>query len=57
MMHSPTLDEASVRLNGDNFQRRAASDDRTVANLFRVVDFPEDGFPTNPIKGSRGIAR
>lgn len=23
--------------------------------LFRVVDFPEEGLPTRPIKGSRGI--
>ena len=24
-------------------------------DLFRVVDFPEDGLPTRPIRGSRGI--
>jgi hypothetical protein len=23
--------------------------------LFNVVDFPEEGFPTSPISGSRGI--
>ena len=25
--------------------------------LFNVVDLPDEGFPTNPIKGSRGILR
>lgn len=26
-----------------------------VAHLFKVVDFPEDGLPTSPIRGSRGM--
>ena len=25
--------------------------------LFRVVDLPDDGLPTSPMRGSRGIAR
>ena len=26
------------------------------ANLFKVVDFPDEGLPTSPINGSRGIS-
>lgn len=26
-----------------------------MAYLFKVVDFPDDGLPTRPINGSRGI--
>ena len=26
-----------------------------LAHLFNVVDLPEDGLPTRPINGSRGI--
>lgn len=35
-----------------------ASDRRAVciAYLFSVVDLPDDGFPTKPMRGSRGIA-
>lgn len=29
-------------------------DDASV-RLFNVVDLPEEGFPTRPIRGSRGI--
>jgi hypothetical protein len=28
---------------------------RGTAHLFRVVDLPDDGLPTRPISGSRGI--
>jgi len=28
-----------------------------LANLFSIVDLPDEGLPTRPIKGSRGIAR
>jgi hypothetical protein len=26
------------------------------SHLFNVVDFPEDGFPTRPIRGSLGMS-
>jgi hypothetical protein len=26
-----------------------------MAHLLRVVDFPDDGLPTRPIRGSRGM--
>ena len=28
-----------------------------MIHLFKVVDFPEDGLPTSPMRGSRGILR
>jgi hypothetical protein len=30
---------------------------RGIAHLLSVVLLPEDGLPTRPIKGSRGIAK
>ena len=30
---------------------------RGRAHLLSVVDFPDDGFPTRPMRGSRGILR
>ena len=29
--------------------------DEASVKLFKVVDLPDDGFPTKPIRGSRGI--
>lgn len=31
--------------------------DVASVKLFKVVLFPDDGLPTRPIKGSRGIAK
>ena len=28
---------------------------RGIAHLFRVVDLPDEGLPTRPMRGSRGI--
>jgi hypothetical protein len=53
----PTLEEASVKLsNGSALV--AVTDRRSVVftYLLSVVDFPLEGFPTIPMRGSRGIA-
>ena len=52
-MDLPTLELASVRLK----LVRKSFDIRTESRqyLFRVVDLPDDGFPTRPMSGSRGI--
>lgn len=34
---------------------RALNLTKPWANLLSVVDFPDEGLPTSPIKGSRGI--
>jgi len=51
----PTLELASVKLEIRDQQvlRRSW---RTAQYLFSVVDLPDDGLPTNPMSGSRGIA-
>ena len=52
----PTLEEASVKLFEDldcyDFSCFGADLD---GYLFRVVDLPDDGLPTRPMSGSRGI--
>lgn len=50
----PTLELASVKLRHSGLDY-AAEQVRT-AYLLSVVDLPDDGFPTKPMRGSRGIA-
>ena len=52
----PTLEEASVKL----FEDLDCCDFPCFGTtwegyLFRVVDLPDDGLPTRPMRGSRGI--
>ena len=47
----PTFELASVKLGG----RQLGYEQAENAHLFRVVLFPEDGLPTRPIRGSRGM--
>lgn len=39
----------------DSFGIRIRGTEARYDYLFRVVDLPDDGFPTRPISGSRGI--
>jgi hypothetical protein len=50
----PTLELASVKLETPDQQvlRRSW---RTIEYLFSVVDLPEDGLPTSPMRGSLGM--
>lgn len=50
----PTFEVASVKLRVEVRERPLQLFDG-LAYLFRVVDFPADGLPTNPMSGSRGI--
>ena len=55
-MDLPTFELASVRLDlMENELENLLAWELSVAYLFKVVDLPEDGFPTRPIRGSRGI--
>jgi hypothetical protein len=49
----PTLEDASVRLRRVNKIRYNLEASR--CHLLSVVDFPDEGLPTKPIKGSRGM--
>lgn len=49
----PTFEVASVRLKA--YQRRRVVKALELAYLFKVVDLPDDGLPTRPMSGSRGI--
>lgn len=56
MVDSPTFEEASVKLNIDQFSTQPSSATKILgAYLFSVVDLPDEGLPTRAIKGSRGI--
>lgn len=37
-------------------ERSAKEGWRGIAHLFSVVDLPEEGLPTRPISGSRGMS-
>ena len=61
--HLPTLELASVKL-GTNWNQHcilwhpclgSVGQRKIGSNLFRVVLFPEEGLPTNPMSGSRGM--
>ncbi len=54
----PTLELASVRLSVTTRDQKITWDIRMggyLPYLFKVVDLPDDGFPTRPMSGSRGI--
>jgi len=52
----PTLEEASVKLFEDLDCRDFSCFGTALDGyLFRVVDLPDDGLPTRPMRGSRGI--
>ena len=54
--YGPTLEVASVKLpQVCTSQKEHLEGWRGNAHLLRVVDFPEEGLPTSPINGSRGI--
>lgn len=36
---------------------KSGREQKTLPYLFKVVDLPEEGLPTRPIRGSRGISR
>src|ERR1700722_18053719 len=50
-LDSPTLELASVRL----FRLMTPCNEIESGHLFKVVDFPEEGLPTSPMRGSRVI--
>lgn len=53
-MVSPTLDEASVSL-AIELRQYLPKTDFDFTHEFSVEDFPAEGFPTRPIRGSRAI--
>ena len=53
-MVSPIFDEASVSL-AIELRQNLPKKDSDFTHEFIVEDFPAEGFPTSPIKGSRGI--
>jgi hypothetical protein len=55
--YGPTLEVASVKLPQVCMSQKEHLKEgwRGNAHLLRVVDFPEEGLPTSPINGSRGI--
>jgi hypothetical protein len=54
-MPIPTFEDASVKLVKDQ-NGRVDCAWRSCANLFSIVDLPDEGLPTRPINGSRPIS-
>jgi hypothetical protein len=56
--HGPTLDVASVKLPNciHALDRDIDKEGGAEAHLLSVVDLPDEGLPTRPMSGSRGIA-
>lgn len=54
---TPTLLDASVKLLASQLDRASLAGNGWMpgAHLFSIVDFPDEGLPTRPMSGSRGI--
>ena len=51
----PTFEVASVKLQNRISVQSLHCHGWGIIYLFRVVDLPAEGLPTNPISGSRGM--